>query len=251
MKFLTCNIRRGTADDGINSFEFRAPHLLKKLQAEAPDVACFQEVMPFVADWLTDNLPEYIVVGCGRTAQLDDEQMTVAFRKDKYSLLSMETFWFSPEPHEPGSRYDNMSNWPRTCTELVLREKATGELFRVCNLHLDHLYDEARVVGVKQLMEKLRVPEAFWQAHNIICGDFNATPEEESIRLMDPSYRDATAQSGPTYHGYGDAAHACKIDYVWVQDDLTYANFSLWDECHDGVYLSDHYPLCVELEVKQ
>ena len=31
MKFLTCNIRRGVCDDGINSFEFRKPHLLDKL----------------------------------------------------------------------------------------------------------------------------------------------------------------------------------------------------------------------------
>ena len=62
MKFLTCNIRRGVCDDGINSFEFRKPHLLDKLLAEKPDVACFQEVMPFVADWLTDSLTDYIVV---------------------------------------------------------------------------------------------------------------------------------------------------------------------------------------------
>lgn len=250
MKFLTCNIRRGVCDDGINSFEFRAPHLLNRLRAEMPDVACFQEVMPFVADWLTDNLPEYIVIGCGRSRNLDDEQMTVAFRKDRYSLIHMETFWFSPYPHYPGSRYATMCDWPRTCTEAVLREKATGELFKVCNLHMDNLYDHARALGVKQLMEKLRTEEVFDKAHIIIAGDFNAEPGDESIRRMDPSFRDAAAESGPTYHGYDNEAHSVKIDYIWVQEDLAASGFAKWDECHDGVYLSDHYPLCVELTVR-
>ena len=250
MKFLTCNIRRGSCDDGINSFEFRKPYLLDKLLAEKPDVACFQEVMPFVADWLTDSLPDYIVVGCGRTCDLDDEQMTVALRRDAFSLLSMETFWFSPEPHTPGSRYEEMSNWPRTCTEIVLRDRHTGELYKVCNLHMDHMYDNARVLAVQQLMAKLRASDVFPDAHVIIAGDFNAEPGDGSILAMDPSFRDATAGSGGTYHGYGQLAEPVKIDYIWVRDDLSASGLQVWNDCHDGVYLSDHYPLCVELTAK-
>lgn len=250
MKFLTCNIRRGVCDDGINSFEYRKTYLLDKLLTEKPDIACFQEVMPFVADWLTDSLSDYVVIGCGRTRDLEDEQMTVAFRKDRFSLLNMETFWFSPYPHYPGSRYASMSDWPRTCTEAVLRDKATGELFRVCNLHLDHLYDHAREVSVKQLLEKLRAPESFEKAHIIVTGDFNAEPDEACIQAMSASFRDAAAESGATYHGYGMAERPVKIDYIWVQDDLASSNLQVWNDCHDGVYLSDHYPLCAELTVK-
>ena len=249
MKFLTCNIRRGVCDDGANSFEFRAPYLLNKLLTEQPDIACFQEVMPFVADWLTDNLNDYVVIGCGRSRDLDDEQMTVAFRKDRFSLISMDTFWFSPYPHFPGSRYASMGSWPRTCTEAVLREKATGELFKVCNLHLS-LHEDGRVRSVKQLMEKLRTEDIFEKAHVIVTGDFNDEPDADSIRAMDPSFRDAAADSGTTYHGYGQAERPVKIDYIWVQEDLSSANLQVWNDCHDGVYLSDHYPLCVELTVK-
>jgi endonuclease/exonuclease/phosphatase family metal-dependent hydrolase len=207
--------------------------------------------MPFVADWLTDNLNDYIVLGCGRSRNLDDEQMTVAFRKDKYSLISMETFWFSPYPHYPGSRYVTMCDWPRTCTEAVLREKATGDLFRVCNLHMDNLYDHARAEGVKQLMRKIKDTDVFENAHVIIAGDFNAEPGDASIRRMDPSFRDAAACSGPTYHGFGTAERPVKIDYIWVQDDLEASGLQVWDECHDGVYLSDHYPLCVDLNIRK
>lgn len=250
MKFLTCNIRCDHDQDGINSFRYRKEHLLGKLLAEKPHIACFQEVLPHVADWLTDSLNDYIVVGCGRDRNLLEEQMTIAFRKDTFSLIHMETFWFSPYPRHPGSRYATMSNWPRTCTEIVLREKASGELFRVCNVHMDNLYDHARALGVKQLMKKLSETVAFPDAHIIIAGDFNAEPQDASIRAMDPSFRDALAESSGTYHDYGRMKHPIKIDYIWVQDDLLSSNLSVWNDVHDGVYLSDHYPLCVELTVK-
>ena len=232
MKFLTCNIRRGVCDDGINSFEYRKPYILEKFMREQPDVACFQEVMPFVADWLTDSLTDYVVIGCGRSRELDDEQMTIAFRRNKYTLIHMETFWFSPYPHYAGSRYVTMSNWPRTCTEAVLRERATGELFRVCNLHMDNLYDIAREQAVKQLMEKLRTTDVFDTAHIIIAGDFNAEPGDASICRMDPAFRDAAACSGPTYHGYRTAEPPVKIDYIWVKDDIEASDLQVWDEHH-------------------
>lgn len=250
MKFLTCNIRRGSCNDGANSFPHRKGHLLDKILDEKPDIACFQEVMPFVADWLTDSLPDYTIVGCGRSNQLDDEQMTVAFRKDAFSLIHMETFWFSPYPHHPGSRYATMSNWPRTCTEVVLRQKATGELFKVCNVHMDNLYDHARILGVKQLMQHLREEDIFPAAHVIVAGDFNARPQDASICAMDPSFRDAAAESGGTFHDFGRMKEPIKIDYIFVQDDLAASNCRAWTDVHDGVYLSDHYPLCVELAVK-
>ena len=96
MKLVTFNIRCDFDQDGENSFRFRKGLILKKLEAEKPDVICFQEVLPHVAVWLRENLKDYYVVGCGRSEELRDEQVSVAFRKDKLNLISMETFWLSP-----------------------------------------------------------------------------------------------------------------------------------------------------------
>ena len=83
---------------------------------------CFQEVLPHVAAWLKENLTEYTVIGCGRSETLEDEQMTVAFRTKRLNLINMETFWLSPTPYVPASRYEEQSICPRVCTEVVLKD---------------------------------------------------------------------------------------------------------------------------------
>ena len=113
IKLVTFNIRCDYDQDGANSFRFRKPVILKKLAEEKPDVICFQEVLPHVAAWLKENLTEYTVIGCGRSETLEDEQMTVAFRTKRLNLINMETFWLSPTPYVPASRYEEQSICPR------------------------------------------------------------------------------------------------------------------------------------------
>ena len=126
MKLVTFNIRCDFDQDGENSFRFRKGLILKKLEEEKPDVICFQEVLPHVAVWLRENLKDYYVVGCGRSEELRDEQVSVAFRKEKLNLISMETFWLSPSPYEPASRYPAQSTCPRVCTEVLLEDLEEG-----------------------------------------------------------------------------------------------------------------------------
>ena len=143
MKAVTFNIRCDYGQDDENCFDNRKPLILKKIEREEPDILCFQEVLPHVALWLRENLKEYCVIGCGRGEALDDEQMTVAFRKDRCNLIEMRTFWLSDTPGVPGSRYEQQSICPRTATEALLQEYATGRVFRVVNTHLDHVGAEA------------------------------------------------------------------------------------------------------------
>ncbi len=49
MKIVTFNIRCDFGQDGGNNFCFRKPLILEKLRREAPDIICFQEVLPHVA----------------------------------------------------------------------------------------------------------------------------------------------------------------------------------------------------------
>ena len=102
MKVVTFNIRCDYGQDGENNFCFRRPLILEKLRRERPDLICFQEVLPHVAAWLKGELADYYVIGCGRSETLEDEQMTVAYRKDCLNLIQMETFWLSDTPNAPG-----------------------------------------------------------------------------------------------------------------------------------------------------
>ena len=68
-------------------------------------------MLPHVAKWLKENLNEYYVIGCGRGANLRDEQMSIAYRRDRINLISMETWWLSQTPYVPGSRYEEQRQY--------------------------------------------------------------------------------------------------------------------------------------------
>ena len=249
MKFVTFNLRCDHQQDGNNCFIYRQPLILRTIHEEKPDVICFQEVLPHMAAWLKKNLPAYYVIGCGRGEKLDGEQMTVAFRKEDYQLLEMRTFWLSETPLIPGSRYPGQSSCPRTCTEAVLMEEASGQVFRVFNTHLDHVGQEARERGLKQILRRAEAVELFPDAPMILAGDFNAEPSSDEMAPLrhSPGLRNVTERIGFTYHGYMAADPPTQIDYIVTGGPVSCVSVEKWTQCENGVFLSDHYPVCAEL----
>ncbi len=247
MKIVTFNIRCDFGQDGANNFCFRKPLILEKLRREQPDVICFQEVLPHVAVWLKESLWDYYVIGCGRSAALEDEQMAVAYRKDRLNLIQMETFWLSETPCTPGSRYPKQSVCPRTGTEAVLEELASKRVFRLVNVHLDHEQADARERGLRQVLAKVEKPALFPSAPVVIAGDMNAEPDSPEMAVLRGSpFTNAAAGTGATYHGYGKDT-PCAIDYILTRG-FACGKVEKWTEQRDGVYLSDHYPVCAVLE---
>ena len=248
MKIVTFNLRCDRSQDGENSFVYRQPLIIRVIGREKPDVICFQEVEPHMSAWLKKSLSDYYVIGCGRGEKLDGEQMTVAFRKEDYQLLDMRTFWLSETPAVPGSRYAS-SSCPRTCTSAVLFEEATGRVFRVLNTHLDHRGKEARERGLAQILRFAEQADIFPDAPMILVGDFNAEPDSEEMEILRkiPGLEDVTRSIGVTFHGYGKAEPAEQIDYIVLKGDLRCNNVYKWTDQENGVYLSDHYPVCAEI----
>lgn len=253
MKFATFNIRCDFNQDGENSFSFRKPLILRTIFEKQPDIICFQEVLPHVADWLRENLTGFTTIGCGRSTTLENEQLTVAFRADKYNLMEMHTFWMSETPYVPGSRYEEQSSCPRVCTEVLLFEKETKQVVRVLNVHLDHIGAGARKLGLKQALDHLDSAELFPKAATIIAGDFNDTPDSIIFEAFNdhPGYTDVTKGVGRTFHNYGRITDDYQIDYIWVRGNLECRNIEKWTAEESGLYLSDHYPVCAELNWKK
>ncbi|MBQ7840455.1 MAG: endonuclease/exonuclease/phosphatase family protein [Lachnospiraceae bacterium] len=251
MKFVTFNIRYDCNLDGENNFCFRKPLILKKIKQEKPDIICFQEVLAHVAVWMKENLTDYYVVGCGRNKELGNEQEPVAFLKDRYNLIRMETYWLSETPDVPGSRYPEQSVCPRVCTEVVLQDLESGKVFRLINTHLDHTGSLARKLGIGQILKKLETEKFFPQAPVILAGDFNARPDSEEIQLLEqyPGVVNVTKGIGTTFHDFG-RRETC-IDYIFGKDGIVGSNVEKWTDVENGVYLSDHYPLCAHLEFNE
>lgn len=250
MQIVTFNIRCDYGQDGSNNFKFRKNLILKKVQKEQPDILCFQEVLPHVALWLKENLTEYYVIGCGRDSRLENEQTCIAYRKDGFNMVKMEVFWLSETPDIPGSRYSNQSDCPRNCTVLYLQDIGSGRVFRLYNTHLDHIGSEARRQGLSLIMEKISKADFLGKVPFILTGDFNGLPESEELAVLKEysGLYDCTEQLEGTFHDFGRLKEPEKIDYIIADEHFICKEAARWTDCEDGVYLSDHYPVCVILE---
>lgn len=246
MKLVTFNIRYDCGQDGINNFCFRKSLIQETIAREAPDILCFQEVLPHIARWLREVLADYYVVGCPREEGLLGEQVCIAYRPDRYNLMKMDTYWLSETPFVPGSRYPEQSICPRTCTELTLQELSSGQVFRLVNTHLDHEGSGARIRGAEQILKKLDTEPFFPGVPAILTGDLNAEPDSPEIGLLCANMRNLTAGIGATFHDFGRCAPV-QIDYIFARGGIQCGRVEKWTDCRGGVYLSDHYPICAEL----
>ncbi len=253
MKIVTFNIRTSDKDstfDGSNSFCYRESLIRKELKKEQPDILCFQEMRPYQADWAVDNIKDMMFLGCGRDTTLaNDESMLVGLKTGAFRMIAMDTFWLSPTPEVPGSRYEDQSDCPRCATELLVQYKKTGQIYRILNTHLDHISSSARVLGATALMDRLKVSaeryKHFGNFKTLVFGDFNAEPGDPEIDYMtaDGSLTDITAGVGFTYHGYDPAQYHTKIDYIFVSPDVAVKSVEKWTREDHGLFLSDHYPI--------
>ncbi len=254
MKIVTFNIRCDFGQDGENNFEYRKPLILRRIAEEKPDVIGFQEVLPHVQKWLRESLPGYTVVGCGRTADFGDEAMTIAVRNETCELLGLEVFWLSPDPYRPGSRYENQSECPRTCAMAIVSCRELPGPIRVYNTHLDHIGAQARMQGLSQILRRMEDDSDKLALPSVLMGDFNAYPDSVEMspigEFASLGLRDITAGIPVTYHNYGRSGEETgKIDYIFLTEPFRAESVRLWEDTENGVYLSDHYPICAELTV--
>ncbi len=259
LKLVSFNLRCLWTGDGINGFVHRAGRILDKIDTEMPDVICFQECTEKMRDFFLRHLPEYEFHYQGRNEDLNGEGLAFALRKDTIELITTDRFWLSPTPFVPGSRFEEQSTCPRICQIIMARMKKDNKVFRVYNNHLDHQSDKARILGITAVMERVKSDFLQFECPCFILGDFNAEPESEPIAYCN-NYKefpivDLTKAVPRTFHQFGALLNSDeatrKIDYIYCNSATAEKphEVTVWDDEIHGIYLSDHYPLCLEIEL--
>lgn len=252
---VTFNLRTTVPDDKINNFIHRVGGILEKIAAEKPDVIAFQEMTDKSERFLSAHLKDYTVFFNKRCADLSGEGLGIAVKRERLSLIGLDGFWLSPTPRIPGSRFEVQSPYPRVCQCALLQCRESGKVFRIYNVHLDHISHAARIEGIRCLLNYARQRHNELKTPFFMLGDFNAEPESETIQFCDNQteilVRDLAREGGfdKTYHGFGLDA-PLYIDYIYADEKTAAAPHTVgrWDDEKDGVYLSDHYPLFVRIE---
>src|SRR5699024_7904328 len=123
---------------------------------------------------LQKALPAYKWIGRSRSEDDRDEHCPIFYNPAKVNVVDHGTFWLSVTPDIPGSQSWD-SSWPRICTWATFKGQS-GEQFTVYNAHLDHMSEDARVNGIRVILERIQSQQ---KQPFLIMGDFNAKPDSE------------------------------------------------------------------------
>jgi endonuclease/exonuclease/phosphatase family metal-dependent hydrolase len=258
MSVMTFNVRYDNPNDNQNNWQYRKDVAAEVIKEYDVDLLGTQEVEDNQLRDLKERLPQYAFIGVGRAdGKKAGEYSAILYKKDKFEAEKSGTFWLSETPEVAGSK-----GWDGACERIatwaILKEKHSNKRIFFINTHLDHIGKTARREGVKLLLERAKTESNGLPV--IITGDFNASPESEVIQqiLAGGKFFDTRllALSVPeisgTFHGFGEVPVEKRkiIDYIFVTGDIVVNTYTIVPEKRDSIYVSDHTPVCVKIEIK-
>lgn len=262
LNVMTFNIRLNTASDSINAWPNRKEVAASMIKFYDVDVLGTQEVLQDQLDDLCARLPEYAFSGVGREdGKQKGEYSAVFYKKDRFALLNNGNFWLSEDPTAVGKK-----GWDAACERIVswvhLQDKSSGKDFFFFNTHFDHIGVEARKNSSALILVK--VAEIAGNKPTIVTGDFNSTPDSgvytDITKLDDANHLTDSKQlavvkhgTKSSFHNFGRIAPADRtlIDYVFVKNIDKVNRYGIIAEKVDDVFITDHNPVLVSLELNE
>ncbi len=249
---MTFNIRQSGNNnelDGDNGWLNRKDAVMQYINNSGADVICLQEVRKSQSEDITAALSStYKGEYKGRENIANPEGLMTLYNAEKYELVSKELFWLSDTPDVASKGWG--ANYYRICLVLTLKEKAGGNLLNVFNVHLDHQVEEARVNGLKLVMERMNGK----QGHSIVAGDFNTTSASGCYNIIANVMTDTSTTQGAkvfsTCQEFGAGAgnqNGSPIDFIFVDKENTalksyrICNDTFTDQNGTTRNYSDHY----------
>lgn len=254
---MTFNIRCDKSSDLENAWQYRKDFTSEMINFYEVDILGTQEVLTSQLNDLLERLPGYKFLGVGRTDGKEaGEHCAIFYKSPKFDVESDGHFWLSKKPREPGSK-----GWDAACERIVtwaiFNEKKTGVKFVVFNTHFDHIGELARKESAKLLKKK--IVEIAGDLPVILTGDLNLPPEAEAVKsLLEGDFLLEARKSsnfvyGPpwSFHDFGKIPTTYRklIDYILVDKRIKVNKYACIFETHNSVFLSDHNPVLVQIEL--
>jgi len=266
-RVMSCNIRVALDEDEAKGvgWSSRKEVCLKVVENQKPDIIALQEVLKSQAEDFRQHFGNYQLFGFDGPEM--DAHLTgyhgiaknpILFSLDRYELQTGGTYWLSETPLVAGSKsWDTArarhANWVR------LRDKQTDKVFRVVNLHLDHVAETAKIQQLKMVVEE----SAQYQPDfpQILTGDFNSRYDS---RVFDSVRGGEWKETYETVHGEGEVgytghafegknyakgAKGGRIDFIWYRGHAQPTAASIVKDDIDGVYPSDHYFMSADIRL--
>jgi endonuclease/exonuclease/phosphatase family metal-dependent hydrolase len=156
----------------------------------------------------------------------------------------------------------NLDYRSHDCVALVTRFEIAGRPLDVYVTHLiaAKVEDSARQYQVTHLLEWIRSRDD--ANYSVVCGDFNAAPDQPSIRLMSTVFRPTQSQptaftplqepGGAPTHPEWQRFDRC-IDYIWLSQSIklqaTGLCFNQPAKDNPELWPSDHIGVWADLEI--
>jgi endonuclease/exonuclease/phosphatase family metal-dependent hydrolase len=256
IKIITYNIRLDVAIDGLNQWGKRINSIDSLLKKYSPDVLCIQEGLYNQILDLQTMLPNYFYVGGGRDdGKEKGEFSAVFFKKNKFELVTSNTFWLSLTPEIVGSK-----GWDaaitRICSYGKVKLKNTNKSLYVFNTHFDHIGETARQESAKLILNK--ITEIAGNEAVILTGDFNSEPNSVAYNSItnftNHPFKDSYTNSKNkdcTFTGFEVKSKICKrIDFIFYDKNFKLKNYQIINDNNGVFYPSDHLAVEAILEIK-
>jgi endonuclease/exonuclease/phosphatase family metal-dependent hydrolase len=263
LKVMSLNVRYDNPADAPNDWKARLPLIIRTINEQSPNIIGFQEVLKNQLDDLDSLLPSYAYIGVGREDGKDKGEFSpVFYKKDHFEVMDQGTLWLSETPLDTGS-----IGWdaalPRIVTWAKFRDKGNpddenhAELYFL-NTHFDHVGDTARLESVRLILDFIKNETDGNRI--VLCGDFNFDPSQDPYALITEGTEDLTGLQDacniakekkpcnePTFNGFGKGSGYPRIDYIFLGKGWVAQRYETLKVKDRGVFISDHYPILLQL----
>ncbi len=257
--------------DGSQTWEKRLPLIKSFIDYNEIDVCGTQELSWFQVDAFKD-FKGYKFIGeptapSKYVKKIPSANNIILYKTSRLEVLKSGSFWLSETPDKESNGFG--ANKPRNCNWALFKDKKNGSKFFFFNTHFHHIGEQTQFESSKLFIKKIK--EIAQKIPFIAVGDFNSTEDSRAIQEMKKAgfidarkicktplygvnYSDNFGYTGLSSITFPTTRMKSKklnlIDWVFVSNSVEVQKYAILSECFDGVWLSDHFPILLKINVK-